>query len=67
MDFKGRYHSELERSSKYAARESETKALLIRNLGKLNVMVVEGDASFVGKVGEGERREMLRTALVCNY
>jgi len=23
--------------------------------------------SFVGKVGEGERREMLRTALVCNY
>jgi len=60
VDFKGRYHSEVERSSKYAARESEAKALLIRNLGKLGVQVLEGDSNYVGVQGKVQGHPSLR-------
>jgi hypothetical protein len=50
-EFKSKYHSDISRSSKYVSRELEAKALLLRNLSKLNITVTEGSQEFVGKVG----------------
>ena len=60
MNLKDKYHSDLKRSSKYVARESEAKALLLRNLSRYDVTVREGDPDLVGKVGIVEGHTNIR-------
>jgi len=67
VGFKDKYHSELEKSSKYVAREAEAKALLTRNLGRLGIRVLEGDSSFVGIQGKVEGNPEVRFDFALEY
>jgi hypothetical protein len=60
MGFKDRYHGDLAKSSEYAAREAEAKALLVRNLGKLGIVVLDGDPSYVANQGKIEGHPEVR-------
>jgi hypothetical protein len=60
MGFKDKYHSEIAKSSEYAAREAEAKALLMRNLGKLGIVVLDGDPSYVEVQGKVEGHPGIR-------